>query len=190
MDMAVAVLHSENDFLVMMLIDSAHKRIDTFVAAEDDGETFLTAPDAEGWARTGVIRRLRTNGLTAPQKSALRANFIEEQVGTLTRTFHPCEIAVNKGAITRTVFSLFGKGWGVGWRDIARPLVGRFPFDGNPAFRYLHERNDSVETALLGVLFLAHRHGLDQLSQYERESNWTDNFLDGAGAKPYTGGRF
>ena len=186
MDTAVAVLHSENDFLVMLIINSAHKALDTFVAAEDDGETFLTAPDAEGWAHTGVIRRLRTNGLSAPQKASLRANFIEEQVLTLVRTFHPCEIAINKGVITRAAFSLFGKGWGLGWRDVALPLVNRFPFDGNPAFRYLHERNASVETALLGVLYLAHRHGFDQLTQAEREEAGTANFLAGAGAKPFS----
>src|SRR5467141_1411024 len=99
MGTAVAVIQSETDFLVMLVINSAEKRLDTFVAVDDGGDTFLTAPDAESWANLGIIRRLRTKGLSAGLKAALHTSFIEDQVAQPFHNFHPCEVCINKGAI-------------------------------------------------------------------------------------------
>jgi hypothetical protein len=189
MNTACAVLHIETDFLVLLVITAQERKLLAYVAVNEDSETFLTAPDFAAWAEVGYIRRLRTRGLTVEQKSALRAAFIEQQVASLRANFQPFEIATNKSATDKVLFSLFGKGWGPGWKAIAREAELRVGPADCPAFQYLLARHGAVETAQLGILYLAHRHGLVQMTQAERESNWTDNFLDGAGARPYYGGR-
>jgi hypothetical protein len=189
MNTACAVLHIETDFLALLVITAQQRKLLAYVAVNEDSETFLTAPDFAAWADVGYLRRLRTRGLTVEQKAALRAAFIEQQVASLKANFQPFEIATNKSVTDKILFSLFGKGWGPGWKAIARDAEARISPADCPAFQYLLARHSAVDTARLGVLYLAHKHGLDQLSQNERESNWTDNFLDGAGAKSYYGGR-
>jgi hypothetical protein len=190
MHSAVGILQYEPDFIAMLLISSSMRRIEAFVAVDDDSDTFLTAPDFTGWANTGVLRPLRTRGLTADQKFNLRTAFIETQIEAIRASHFPFEFATNKSLADKMLFTLFGKGWGPGWKAIAHDAETRIAPSDNPAFQYLLTRHASVDTARLGVLFLAHRHGLDQLTQAEREANYMDDFLHGAGAKPYTGGRF
>ena len=182
METAVGVLHIETDFLVLLLVTSTSRSAEAFVAVNDDSDTFLTAPDFEGWANAGQLRRLRTSGLKADQKSVLRTAFIEAQIATVRSAFHPFELATNKSVTDRAVFSLFGKGWGPGWKAIAREAETSIAPSDNPAFNYLLERHSALETARLGVLFLAKKYGLDQLSHEEREAAAMQRIVGGAGA--------
>lgn len=182
MEKAVAVLHIENDFIVLLLVTSAQRRVEAFVAVNDDSDTFLTAPDFQGWADAGLLRRLRTRDLNADQKSVLRIAFIEQQIATLRSGYQPFEIATNKGVTDSVLFSLFGKGWGLGWKAIAREAETRIAPSDNPAFAYLLARKSDLETVGLGVLFLAHRHGLDQVTFEEREVAAMQSIVGDAGA--------
>lgn len=183
MDTAVGVLHIETDFIVLLLVTSLQRQIEAFCAVNDDSDTFLTAPDFEGWAQAGVLRRLRTRDLNADQKTSLRTAFIEQQIATVRTYYQPFEIATNKSVSDRVLFTLFGKGWGVGWKAIAREAEARIVPTDNPAFQYLLARNSALETVRLGVLYLAHKHGLDCISHEEREADALARLVGpGAGA--------
>src|SRR5438445_2068409 len=184
MNTAVGVLHDENDFIVFLLVTSEQRKLEAFVAVNDDSDTFLTAPDAESWERAGLMRRLRTRDLNTDQKSALRTAFIEQQIATVRACYHPFELATNKSVADRVLFTLFGKGWGTGWKAIARDAEARIAPSDNSAFQYLLARHSAVNIARLGVLFLAHKHGLDQVTHEEREAKALRRIIGpGAGAQ-------
>ena len=86
----------------------------------EDAIASTAADDFEQWANAGILRKLRTRGLTVDQAATLRLSFIENQISILRSNFQPFEIATNKGVADRVLFSLFGKGWGTGWKQQAR----------------------------------------------------------------------
>jgi hypothetical protein len=168
---AVGVLHIEAEYIVLFLIEAeGTPQTQTYVAVNEDAPSFLTCPDSRKWNIDDGFRLLRTGNLTADQKSALRTAFIEQQVSMLKQTFQPLEIAINKSVADRTLFSLFGQGWGLGWKAKARAIAEIFPAASGPV-RYLRMNYPAVETAYLGCLFLAVKHGLTpRPSRAEREA--------------------
>src|SRR5207244_3036069 len=97
---AVGVVHIEGDYIVLFLIEAEGPRCtQTFVAANEDSALFLTAPDFRKWAAEDGFRLLRTGNLTADQRTALRTNFIEEQISVMKQSFQPLEIAINKNVL-------------------------------------------------------------------------------------------
>jgi hypothetical protein len=168
---AVGVLHIESEFLVLFLVQAEGPReTQTYVAVNEDAPSFLTCPDFRKWNIDDGFRLLRTGNLSADQKSALRTAFIEQQVSMLKQAFNPLEIAINKTVADRTLFSLFGQGWGLGWKAKARTLIEVYPATSGPA-RYLRLNSPAVETAYLGTLYLAVKHGFTpRLSHAEREA--------------------
>jgi hypothetical protein len=167
---AVGVLHIEPEFVALFLIEAEGSRAtQAYVAVNEDAVDFQTCPDFRKWSIDDGFRLLRTGNLTADQKNTLRTNFIEEQVAMLKQCFQPLEIAVNKTVVDKTLFSLFGQGWGVGWKAKARGASAAYETSTGPA-RYLRLRYPAVDVAYLGAVYLAVKHGFNQTSFAERQA--------------------
>jgi len=155
----VAVEHVEAGDWALVLTASRtgdERYFTPFLFACDTAGLFATCPNADIWARQGLLRIFKTQGLTPEIREELLRNSITDifrQIGAV------CSI------LERVRVGIVPKMKATGY-DQALP---GFKLDTEQAFRWLyeHKRGENAVSAMRICRYLADKHGIGRLSLSE-----------------------